>query len=133
MRFAKLSLSLVLVLTCASLAAAQTPLKNPSLVSFTPVGYDTVERFEGGYFQVLVTPTGCDATAIPAEPIQLENLQKPALLPSGDVQQVLQSRPVMGCFVYKVRAWAQTLVSPWSEPSDPFQLVPLQQGRPIIR
>lgn len=127
-------LGLAIGLLIGGTASAQELIKNPSLVVFTPMDYALVDRFEGGYFQVLVTPAGgCDATTIPAAPIQLEDLQKPGLQPNGDVQQVLISRPALGCFVYKARAWAGLLVSPWSDASLPFQLTPLQQGRPIMR
>jgi hypothetical protein len=130
----RMLLALAIGLIIGSVASAQELVKNPTGVRFTPMDYEIVTSFEGGYFAIAVRGDGtCDATTIPAEPLQREDLGKPGLRPDGDVEQLLHSRPAIGCFVYKVLAKAGVFVSPWSEASAPFQLVPLQQGRPVIR
>jgi len=114
-----------LLLLLPTLAAAQT-VTNPTRAEYSPsADHSIVTRYEIGYFLAPDAPT----------PFFTSDLGKPTCSPI--CQNILPAKPAFGPFWAKVRAYGTQqgggeIASVWSEPSNPFVLLPLPVSQPTL-
>lgn len=113
-----------LVVVLATSASAQT-VTNPRTAEWqhSAVDYAATQRYEFGWF---LSPTA-------AQPYATADLGKPANCPDSGAGMLtcrvnLPARPAFGNFIAKLRAYGKNAdgtdaVSPWSDPSNPFDIV----------
>jgi hypothetical protein len=108
----------------ASVAGAQTPVTNPTLVVFTPaIDHALVSEYEFGYF----------TTAADADPIRKTTLLPADLTPMGPDLSFPFPKLAFGSFTHKLRACAAALCSPWVQADRPSELRPLAPNVPQLR
>jgi len=116
-------LSFLLLFLGCSEATAQA-VKNPSGAEFTSsVDHLVITSYEIGWF-LIGAP----------EPVSMVNIGKPA--PDGSNRCVVQINVMPLAFndyVAKIRAYAGTLVSDWSEASNIFQRVPGPPSKLVVK
>lgn len=118
---ARTILSTLVVLALAAVAAAQTPVRNPTTVQFTAsADHATLTRYEIGWF------------AGGVDPVQVGDLGKPT--PDGNnlVSHALPSYPLGTTYTAKVRAYAGTVAGDWSADSNPFYRTPLPPAGQVV-
>ena len=126
---------IVALVLLAPAAQAQTPVVNPTAVTWDHTGWETAVSYDLAYFALPVKADHtCDWTAQPAASAQVANtIPKPATTTGVGMSALLVSRPV-GCFVVKMRALdGSGLVSEWSAATDPFAHLPATPGRPVLK
>jgi hypothetical protein len=109
----------------ASLAQAQT-LKNPKNAEFEPSpDHAQITKYVIGFFLPGAT-----------DPVQTADLGKPTPNASNIIAVPINVQPLTfgAAYIAKVQAWAGTLVSEWSLPSNPFDRTPGPPARaPVVR
>lgn len=122
----KLAPILLLALLLPSVAAAQTVVTNPLLVTFDYSAWRTAAEYQGAYFQLLVKPDGtCDTVTVPSpDPTTTDTLTPSAPSSGINLTASMSAKPI-GCYAYKVRARdVSGLWSLWSDVSNPFATPP---------
>jgi hypothetical protein len=112
------------LLLIASVASAQT-IRNPSVATFTAsLDHAQVTSYTIGYFLPGAT-----------DPVQEADLGKPTPDATQTCMVVLNTMPLGFApgYVAKVRAWAGSVASDWSTPSNPFDRVPGPPSKPVVK
>ncbi len=121
----------VLFLLIASAALAQTTVMNPTRAviqgTYTQDEYADITEFRLAYYSI---PAGLDgrscneAAPLPAQPVQVVVMPKPAVWTGSEAEGPLPSRP-LGCYRAKAYAVAHGLLSDISPgTSGPFGIPP---------
>lgn len=117
---------LVLLALGTGVASAQN-IVNPRQVQFTSEDHALAIRYELGYY----LPGATDPAQIVPVPI--------AQVTGTGTYSILMSKPLLGAnLLLKVRLVATAaaggeVMSPWSDPSDPFDLTPLAPGGLVVK
>jgi hypothetical protein len=117
---------LVLLFALVAASASAQSVVNPTRVTYDPSPDDAIVfRYEIGYFY-----------AGAAEPFFVSDLGKPVCAPT--CSNLLPAKPVFSVnLIAKVRAFGQDaakqpVASVWSEPSNPFDLLPAAPANPSV-
>jgi hypothetical protein len=110
------------LLGVAAVAAAQTPIPNPTAIEFTPsLDHAQIDLYEVGWFLAGAT-----------SPVSVTDIGKPTPNASNICRATINVMPLaFNSYTAKARAKAGTTYSEWSDPSDIFLRQPGKPGKPV--